>query len=130
VANRDDARHAIFARKPAEGKPDDAKAEPMGALGDMAWYSMRAVVEYLRPQGQITKVVTVAVRDPETTTVVRASGLIAFDAGEVSSHLSFKFAASGFLKVSVGNPGSPFAYGSLVKELRHPAEMRPSGRPC
>ena len=63
----------------------DVKAEPMGALGDMAWYSMRAVVEYLRPQGQMTKVVTVAERDPETTTVVRASGLIAFDGGEVST---------------------------------------------
>ena len=59
--------------------------EPMGALGDMAWYSMRAVVEYLRPQGRITTVVTVPERDPETTTVVRASGLIAFDCGEVST---------------------------------------------
>src|SRR5258708_10058028 len=57
----------------------------MGALGDLAWYSMRAVVEYLHPQGRITKVVTVAERDPETTSVVRASGLIAFDGGEVST---------------------------------------------
>jgi predicted dehydrogenase len=61
------------------------KLEPMGALGDLAWYSMRAVVEYLRPQGRITKVVTVAERDAETTSVVRASGLIAFDGGEVST---------------------------------------------
>ena len=29
----------------------DPKQEPMTALGDMAWYSMRAVVEYLRPRG-------------------------------------------------------------------------------
>jgi hypothetical protein len=57
----------------------------MGALGDLAWYSMRAVVEYLHPQGRITKVVTVAERDPETTSVVRASGLIAFDGGEIST---------------------------------------------
>ena len=33
----------------------DPKQEPMGAIGDMAWYSMRAVVEYLRPQGPITR---------------------------------------------------------------------------
>ena len=63
----------------------DVKMEPMGALGDMAWYSMRAVVEYLRPQGSITTVTTVPERDHKTTSVVRASGLIAFDSGEVST---------------------------------------------
>ena len=63
----------------------DVKMEPMGALGDMAWYSMRAVVEYLRPQGSVTTVTTVPERDPKTTSVVRASGLIAFDSGEVST---------------------------------------------
>jgi predicted dehydrogenase len=63
----------------------DVKQEPMGAIGDMAWYSMRAVVDYLRPKGRITKVVTVPEHDPETTAVVRASGLIAFEGGEVST---------------------------------------------
>jgi hypothetical protein len=57
----------------------------MTALGDMAWYSMRAVVEYLRPKGQIAKAVTVLERDPSTAAIVRASGLIAFDSGEVST---------------------------------------------
>jgi len=46
---------------------------------------MRAVVEYLRPMGPISSVATVAERDPHTTAVVRASGLIAFDGGEVST---------------------------------------------
>ncbi|HJT20670.1 MAG TPA: Gfo/Idh/MocA family oxidoreductase [Nitrospira sp.] len=63
----------------------DVEMEPMGALGDMAWYSMRAVVEYLRPQGTVTKAVTVVERDSKTTAVVRASGLIAFEGGEVST---------------------------------------------
>jgi len=63
----------------------DVRQEPMGELGDLAWYSMRAVVEYLRPNGQITKVATVAERDPQTAAIVRASGLIAFDSGEVST---------------------------------------------
>jgi predicted dehydrogenase len=63
----------------------NVKLEPMGALGDMAWYSMRAVVEYLRPKGRITKIVNVVERDSETTIVVRAEGLIAFDGGEVST---------------------------------------------
>src|SRR2546421_719954 len=63
----------------------DVKQEPMTALGDMAWYAMRAVVEYLRPQGRIMKAVTIPERDPGTTAIVRASGLIAFDGGEVST---------------------------------------------
>jgi len=63
----------------------DMKQEPMTALGDMAWYSMRAVVEYLRPEGRITKAVTVPERDPETNAIVRASGLIAFESGEVAT---------------------------------------------
>jgi predicted dehydrogenase len=63
----------------------DPTQEPMTALGDMAWYSMRAVVEYLRPEGRITKVDTAAERDPQTNALVRASGLIAFDGGQVST---------------------------------------------
>ena len=57
----------------------------MTALGDMAWYSMRAVVEYLRPAGRIRKVVTVPERDPQTDAIIRASGLIAFESGETST---------------------------------------------
>lgn len=63
----------------------DTGAEPMGAVGDMAWYSMRAVVEYLRPRGHIVQVAAVPERDPQTGAVIQASGLIAFDGGEVST---------------------------------------------
>jgi predicted dehydrogenase len=63
----------------------DRNQEPMTALGDMAWYSMRAVVEYLRPAGRIAKVVTAPERDPDSDAIVRASGLIAFESGEVST---------------------------------------------
>ena len=63
----------------------DPRQEPMTALGDMAWYSMRAVVEYLQPSGRITRVVTVPERDAQTNAIVRASGLIAFGSGEVST---------------------------------------------
>ena len=63
----------------------DRTQEPMTALGDMAWYSMRAVVEYLRPAGQIAQVATVVERDPATAAIIRASGLIAFASGETST---------------------------------------------
>jgi predicted dehydrogenase len=63
----------------------DPKLEPMMALGDMAWYSMRAVVEYLRPRGRVTKAATAAQRDEKSGAVVQATGVIAFENGEVST---------------------------------------------
>lgn len=63
----------------------DPKQEPMTALGDMAWYSMRAVVEYLQPKGQILKAVAIPERDPQTGAIIRISGVIAFEGGEVST---------------------------------------------
>jgi predicted dehydrogenase len=63
----------------------DPAQEPTGAVGDMAWYSMRAVVEYLQPQGDLVKVAAVAERDPETGSVISVPGMIAFESGEVST---------------------------------------------
>ncbi len=63
----------------------DPTQEPMTALGDMAWYSMRAVVEYLQPEGRITKAVVAPERDLKSNAIVRASGLIAFEGGQVST---------------------------------------------
>ncbi|MDJ0951624.1 MAG: Gfo/Idh/MocA family oxidoreductase [Alphaproteobacteria bacterium] len=63
----------------------DPAQEPMGALGDMAWYSMRAVVEYLQPQGPLATVAAVAERDAETGAVMRVSGLVGFESGECST---------------------------------------------
>ena len=63
----------------------DPKQEPMTGLGDMAWYSMRAVVEYLEPRGRITKVSVATERDLKSSAIVRASGLIAFEGGQAST---------------------------------------------
>ncbi|MFO0957297.1 MAG: Gfo/Idh/MocA family oxidoreductase [Isosphaeraceae bacterium] len=63
----------------------DPKQEPMTAFGDMAWYSMRAIVEYLQPAGAVTKALLAPEIDPSTGAVVRASGLIAFEDGRVST---------------------------------------------
>ncbi|MGF1625197.1 MAG: Gfo/Idh/MocA family protein [Alphaproteobacteria bacterium] len=63
----------------------DPKQEPTGALGDLAWYSARAIVEYLQPKGAISTVTAVADRDPATGAVVRVITLLAFASGEVST---------------------------------------------
>jgi hypothetical protein len=43
------------------------------------------VVEYLRPEGRVTKAVVSPERESKTCAIDRASGLIAFDGGHVST---------------------------------------------
>ncbi len=58
--------------------------EPTGALGDMAWYSMRAAVEYL-PNVVLEKVEAFIQRDRQANSVIRASGLLVFKNGSTST---------------------------------------------
>jgi predicted dehydrogenase len=60
----------------------DPAREPTGALGDLGWYCMRAVVEYLQPGGAVTRAEAVCQRDPETGAVTQVAGLLAFASGE------------------------------------------------
>ncbi|MCC2605079.1 Gfo/Idh/MocA family protein [Planctobacterium marinum] len=63
----------------------DPSKEPTGAVGDMAWYSMRAITEYLKPETAVNKVSGSLVRDPETGAIIRGSGHIAFEDGKTST---------------------------------------------
>lgn len=63
----------------------DSNVEPMGAVGDTAWYSIRAIAEFLAPSGRLALTSAVAVRDPATGAAVRASGLKTFESGETST---------------------------------------------
>lgn len=55
--------------------------EPLGAVGDLGWYNMRAAVEYLAPDAVMTSVDSVVRRDTGTGAAVSGSGIIAFDDG-------------------------------------------------
>lgn len=63
----------------------NTEKEPTGAVGDMAWYSMRAVVEYLQPTAAITAINGSVLRDPETGAIIRGAGFIAFEDGKTST---------------------------------------------
>ncbi|MBX3379002.1 MAG: Gfo/Idh/MocA family oxidoreductase [Phycisphaeraceae bacterium] len=63
----------------------DLKQEPMGMLGDLGWYSARAIVEYLRPQGAISSAATSIQIDEPSGAVIRACGMLSFASGEVST---------------------------------------------
>lgn len=63
----------------------NVEKEPTGAVGDMTWYSMRAVVEYLQPTQPIQTIAGGLVRDEETGAVIRGSGVVTFEDGKSST---------------------------------------------
>ncbi len=63
----------------------DRKKEPTGAVGDMAWYSMRAITEYMQDRGEPKVLSASAVRDEETGAVIRGAGVAIFENGNTST---------------------------------------------
>ncbi|WP_298771443.1 Gfo/Idh/MocA family oxidoreductase [uncultured Shewanella sp.] len=59
--------------------------EPTGTLGDLTWYSMRAITQYLKPQGKMAQLCVHTERDKATNTIIRLSGFMSFTSGETSS---------------------------------------------
>ncbi len=53
--------------------------EPLGAIGDAGWYSMRAVVEFLSPDVGLRSVSAYLRRDKETGAVISGGGVILFN---------------------------------------------------
>ena len=63
----------------------DPSLEPMGAVGDVGWYCMRAIAEYLQPDLGIRALESYLRRDPATGAAVAGSGVILFDDGASST---------------------------------------------
>jgi predicted dehydrogenase len=59
--------------------------EPLGALGDLGWYNMRAAVEYLSPAAGLRTVRAGLRRDEETGAIVAGEGTLAFEDGSVAT---------------------------------------------
>jgi predicted dehydrogenase len=80
--------------------------EPTGALGDMAWYCMRAVVEYLVPRGRLLAVAASAERSDRNGAVRRVSGLLAFETGVTATFdAGFTVGASAMEFILLGSEG-------------------------
>jgi len=58
--------------------------EPTGALGDMGWYAMRAVVEYLQPAADLASA-AVATHTADDGAIIHAAGQLVFGDGKTSS---------------------------------------------
>lgn len=63
----------------------DPEQEPLGALGDMGWYSIRAALEYLQPEGSVADAAVVFRRDPRTHAIVQVCGHIMFEDDKVTT---------------------------------------------
>lgn len=63
----------------------DTEKEPTGAVGDMAWYCMRAITEFLQPNMNLSKVEGSITRDEQTNAVIRGAGVITFTDGKTST---------------------------------------------
>ena len=59
--------------------------EPMGAIGDAGWYNMRAAVEYLAPDAEVSSVSCVLRRDQATGAAISGSGVIQLDDDSTST---------------------------------------------
>ncbi|MBL8968336.1 MAG: Gfo/Idh/MocA family oxidoreductase [Spirochaetaceae bacterium] len=63
----------------------DPAKEPTGAIGDMAWYSMRSVAEFAPPDARLVGASGFARRDPVTGAVVRGAGTLRLSDGSISA---------------------------------------------
>jgi predicted dehydrogenase len=59
----------------------NADLEPLGAVGDLGWYSMRAAVEYLSPDAEPASVDAYIRRDAQTGAAISGSGIVSFGDG-------------------------------------------------
>lgn len=59
--------------------------EPMGAIGDVGWYNMRALAEYLPADTAVRSASAVLTRDSQTGAVVRGGGVLHFDDDSVGT---------------------------------------------
>jgi len=56
----------------------DPALEPLGALGDLGWYNMRASLEYLSPGDRLRVAMAAIERDEETGAVIAGEGRLEF----------------------------------------------------
>ncbi len=59
----------------------DPAQEPLGAVGDMGWYAMRAIAEFAVPQALLLASHGLVQRDVPTGAAVRGSGFMHFEGG-------------------------------------------------
>jgi predicted dehydrogenase len=108
----------------------DPTLEPLGAIGDLGWYNMRAIVEYFSPAGPVCSVNTHLQRDEKTKAVIHGEGSLTFADGAESTWQCGFDAAAVDIGLELEGPGGILHMDNFIGEDEdHAASYRyaPSG---
>jgi predicted dehydrogenase len=87
--------------------------EPYGAIGDGAWYNMRAAVEFTAPGVKLVGADTYARRD-KNNAVIGASGVIGFDDGSATTWTCGFDAGAACMDLRIAGTGGQFSLRDFV----------------
>jgi predicted dehydrogenase len=93
----------------------DPKLEPYGAIGDAAWYNMRAAVEYTAPGVKLVGVDAYVRRDKKRNAVIAGSGVIAFDDGSTTTWNCAFDAGAVNMDLRISGAGGQFSLHDFVQ---------------
>lgn len=97
--------------------------EPYGAIGDAAWYNMRAAVEYTAPGVKLAGVDAYLRRDRQNRAVIGGGGVIAFDDGSTTTWNCGFDAGAVNMDLRISGTGGQFSLRDfVVNEGKGPAE--------
>ncbi|MEJ2287518.1 MAG: Gfo/Idh/MocA family oxidoreductase [Deinococcales bacterium] len=103
----------------------DAALEPLGALGDLGWYNMRATVEYLAADAPLKSVRAALDRDPDTGAVTAAEGSLEFENGAASRWRCAFTAPAVDIGLRLAGPDGEISMDDFVGEAEdHSASFR------
>jgi predicted dehydrogenase len=88
--------------------------EPYGAIGDAAWYNMRAAVEYTAPGVKLVTANAYARRDKQNNAVIGGSGIIAFDDGSTTTWTCGFDAGAACMDLRIAGTGGQFSLRDFV----------------
>jgi predicted dehydrogenase len=97
--------------------------EPYGAIGDAAWYNMRAAVEYTAPGVKLVGVDAYLRRDKKSRAVIGGGGVIAFNDGSTTTWNCGFDAGAVSMDLRISGTGGQFSLRDFViNEGKGPAE--------
>jgi len=94
----------------------DPALEPLGALGDLGWYNMRATAEYLGNATSPREVAASIVRDADTGVITAAEGRIDYADGAVSRWQCSFVADAVDIGLELGGPGGMVSMDNFIGE--------------
>jgi predicted dehydrogenase len=103
-----------FSLTDAENIRMNPELEPYGAIGDAAWYNMRAAVEYTAPGVKLVGVDAYARRDERTRAVIGGSGVIAFDDGSTTTWNCGFDSGAACMDLRISGTGGQFSLHDFV----------------